>query len=109
MFHSVSPSFANHVSQVSQIRVLASLKVSQIPFSQFYGCFARFASFRKYEVRKVSHFSVSQEFANRFFVSQVLQGFCNWQFADIKYTEILIRLHIHVQNIQKRALPTSSC
>ena len=48
MFRSVSLSFANGVSQVSQIRV-----------SQFYVCFARFARFRKYEF--------SQAFANTSF------------------------------------------
>ena len=41
----------------------------------------RFVRFRKYEFRKISQFLVSQEFANRFFVSHVSQGFRNGQFA----------------------------
>ena len=51
-------------------------------FSQFVVCFARFARFCKYEFRKVSQFSVSQEFASRFYVSQVLHGFRN----DVVFT-----------------------
>ena len=69
-------------------------------FSQFYACFARFARFGKYEFRKVTQFSVSQEFANRFFVSQVSQGFCNGHFADdpqcFKF-RVTARLQVQVQ------------
>ena len=52
-------------------------------FSQFYVCFARFARFRRYKSRKVSRFSVSQEFANKFIVSQASQVFRNGQFAQL--------------------------
>ena len=83
MFRSVSPSFANRVSQVSQIRVSQGFantnfavlrlfrkirKVSQIQV---------FASLRKYKFRKVSQLGFS--FLK---VSQVSQGFRNGQFAD---------------------------
>ena len=64
-----------------QVLQIVLRKVSQI---LFFAVFVRFAAtftrFRKYEF--VRFLSVSQEFANRFFVSQILQGFRNGQFAD---------------------------
>ena len=86
MFRSVSPSFANRVSQVSQIRVSQGLanayfavlrlfrkirKVSQIRV---------FARFRKYKFSKLSQIG----FLFRK-LSQVSQGFRNGQFADVYY------------------------
>ena len=65
---------SRHVSQImfSQIMIKYEFgKVSQIFLLQFYICFARLVRFRKYEFHKVSQSSVSQAFANRFFVSQV--------------------------------------
>ena len=86
--------FANHVQQVLQIQVSAKLVVSakrfgETSFRRNLYCFARFHKYFLCSFTFVSQgsqgftnmsfaslqFSVSQEFANRFFVSQVLQGF----------------------------------
>ena len=65
-----------------QVLQIVLRKVSQILF--FFAVFVRFAArftrCRKYEFARF--LSVSQEFANWFFVSQIFQGFRNGQFAD---------------------------
>ena len=74
-----------HVSQIMfrKFRKYEFRNVSQILLLQLYICFASFARFRKYEFRKlkVSQFSVSKEFASRFFVTQVSQGYRNRHWA----------------------------
>ena len=59
-----------------------------------------FSKFRKNKCRKVLQFSVSQEFANRFLVLQVSQGFCNGQFADGQFL-----LQTLAMNLQQAAPP----
>ena len=75
---SVSQCFAKPEFRKSCIASLAKTSFASFHknffFWQLYVCFARFVRLRKYECCKVSHFSVSQEFANRLFVSQVSKG-----------------------------------
>ena len=54
-----------------------------------------FSKFRKNKCRKVLQFSVSQEFANRFLVLQVSQGFCNGQFADGQFLLQTLAVNLH--------------
>ena len=83
MFRSVSPSFANRVSQVSQIRVSQGFANTSFAVLRLFRKIRKvsqirvFASFRKYKFRKVSQISFS--FRK---VLQVSQDFRNGQFAD---------------------------
>ena len=83
MFRSVSPSFANRVSQVSQMRVSQGFANASFAVLRLFRKIRKvsqirvFASFRKYKFRKLSQIGFS--FRK---LSQVSQGFRNWQFAD---------------------------
>ena len=84
MFRSVSPSFANRVSQVSQIRVSQGFANTSFAVLRLFRKIRKvsqirvFARFRKYKFRKVSQLGFS--FRK---VLQVSQGFRNGQFADV--------------------------
>ena len=100
MFRNVSPSFANHVSQVSQIRVSQGFANTSFAVLRLFRKIRKvsqirvFASFRKYKFRKVSQLGFS--FRK---VSQVSQGFRNGQFADEVISAHLSRSSLHLADI----------